>query len=73
MDIGFTHVMEVEASSLIHNNLTNKYILEHEDKKGNFTTSGTTKNVFTIGRVTKKYRRSLCKMSKKMKVIEMNI
>lgn len=47
--------------------------LEHEDKKGNFTTSGTTKNVFTIGRVTKKYRRSLCKMSKKMKVIEMNI
>lgn len=33
MDIGFTHVMEVEASSLIHNNLTNKYISEHEDKK----------------------------------------
>ena len=27
----------------------------------------------TIGRVTKKYRRSLCKMSKKIKVIEMNI
>ena len=36
-------------------------------------TLGTTKNIFSIGRVTKKYRRSLCKMSKKMKVIEMNI
>lgn len=28
---------------------------------------------FSIGRVTKKYRTSLCKMSKKIKVIEMNI
>jgi iron only hydrogenase large subunit-like protein len=33
MDLGFTHVMEVEASALIHSKLSNKYIRENEDKK----------------------------------------
>ena len=45
----------------------------HEDKKGKFTNSETTEYIFSIGRVTKKYMRFLCKMSKKIKVIEMNI
>lgn len=35
--------------------------------------SETTEYIFSIGRVTKKYMRFLCKMSKKIKVIEMNI
>ncbi len=33
MDIGFTNVMEVESSAMIHNKLTNKFIVEHSDKK----------------------------------------
>lgn len=32
-EIGFTHVMEVEASAQIHNKLTNKFIEENSDKK----------------------------------------
>ncbi len=32
-DIGFTHVIEVEAAVMTHTKLTNKYIREHEDKK----------------------------------------
>ena len=42
-------------------------------KKENLRIQGTTEYIFSIGRVTKKYRTSLCKMSKKIKVIEMNI
>lgn len=32
-DIGFTHVIEVEASAMTHTKLTNQYIYEHQDKK----------------------------------------
>ncbi len=32
-EIGFTHVIEVEASAMTHTKLTNQYIYEHQDKK----------------------------------------
>ncbi|MFA7081548.1 MAG: [Fe-Fe] hydrogenase large subunit C-terminal domain-containing protein [Bacteroidales bacterium] len=32
-EIGFTHVIEVEASTMTHTKLTNQYIYEHQDKK----------------------------------------
>lgn len=32
-ELGFTHVMEVEASAMIHSKLTNQYIIDNENKK----------------------------------------
>lgn len=32
-DVGFTHIIEIEASAMIYSKLTNKYIKDHPDKK----------------------------------------